>query len=310
MKKRFLIACIVLLHISAKSQSIYIAPYADNKQAALSLTFDDGLKEHYSILFPKLKELGIRATFGIVGSRIENPPKNPEKSTFSWQNAREMIAEGHEITNHGWEHKNVTTLSVGELRYEVQHNDTIIYRQTGYFPRTYIYPGNRKSEEAVAFCSKDRTGTRTKQISLGSGRTQMWFENWLNNIITTNDWGITMTHGIRIGYDCFGDETRFWEMLQYAHSKKELWIATLHDVSAYIAERNNTTLSIKQIKNKTLVTLTNHLDKSVFDVPLTLVMEKKPVSVTQGGNTLKVVQQSKLYLTNFDIHKGDLIITN
>ena len=39
------------------AQSISIAKYADNRQAAISFTFDDGLKEQYTILFPKMKEL-------------------------------------------------------------------------------------------------------------------------------------------------------------------------------------------------------------------------------------------------------------
>ena len=42
------------------AQSISIAKYADNRQAAISFTFDDGLKEQYTILFPKMQELGIR----------------------------------------------------------------------------------------------------------------------------------------------------------------------------------------------------------------------------------------------------------
>ena len=197
------------------AQSISIAKYADNRQAALSFTFDDGLKEQYSILFPKMKELGIKGTFCLIGSRMNQQPKNPEKQTFSWEQAKEMAQDGQEITSHGYGHKNVSKLTQDELRYEVQHNDTLIYQHTGIFPRTYFYPGNRKSDEAVAFCSKDRVGTRTYQVSLGSKRTQEWFENYLQGVIDKGEWAVTMTHGIRMGYDSFGDETRLWKMFDY-----------------------------------------------------------------------------------------------
>lgn len=140
----------------ANAQRVHIAKFADNKQAAISFTFDDGLKEQYSILFPKLKELGIKGTFCLIGSRMDNPPKNHEKQTFTWEQAKEMALNGQEITSHGYNHKNVSKLTAEELRYEVQHNDTLIYQHTGLFPRTYFYPGNRKSDEAVAFCSKDK----------------------------------------------------------------------------------------------------------------------------------------------------------
>ena len=174
------------------AQNVSIAQYAGNKQAAISFTFDDGLKEQYTVLFPKLKELGIKGTFCLIGSRMEHQPKNPEKQTFSWEQAKEMAADGQEITSHGYNHQNVSKLTAEQLRYEVQHNDTLIYLHTGSFPRTYFYPGNRKSNEAVAYCSKDRVGTRTAQVSLGSKRTQEWYENYLNGIISKGEWAVTM----------------------------------------------------------------------------------------------------------------------
>ena len=130
----FLVCCLSMVPSGIHAQKISIAKYADNCQAAISFTFDDGLKEQYSILFPKMKELGIKGTFCLIGSRMEFQPKNPEKQTFSWEQAKEMAQDGQEITSHGYNHKNVTKLTAEELRYEVQHNDTLIYQHTGFFP--------------------------------------------------------------------------------------------------------------------------------------------------------------------------------
>ena len=294
------------------AQSISIAKYAGNRQAALSFTFDDGLKEQYSILFPKMKELGIKGTFCLIGSRMNQQPKNPERQTFSWEQAKEMALDGQEMTSHGYGHKNVSKLTPKELRYEVQHNDTLIYQHTGVFPRTYFYPGNRKSDEAVAFCSKDRVGTRTYQVSLGSKRTQEWFENYLQGIIDKGKWAVTMTHGIRMGYDSFGDETRLWKMFDYALEQArsgKLWIATFHDVAAYQQERDNTTLKIKAKKNQVVVTPKMTLSKDIFQMPLTLVLDFQPVKAMQDGSEIPVKHDKGKFLIQIEPSKGKVIVS-
>ena len=294
------------------AQSISIAKYADNRKAAISFTFDDGLKEQYSILFPKMKELGIKGTFCLIGSRMEHQPKNPEKQTFSWEQAKEMSLDGQEMTSHGYNHKNVTKLTAEELRYEVQHNDTLIHKRIGIFPRTFFYPGNRKSDEAVAYCSKDRVGTRTYQVSLGSKRTQEWFENYLQGVIDKGEWAVTMTHGIRMGYDSFGDETRLWKMFDYALNQaqnRKLWIATFHDVAAYQQERDNTTLKIKAKKNQVVVTPKMKLSKTIFQMPLTLVMDFQPVKAMQDGREIPVKYENGKYLIQIEPSKGKVIIS-
>ena len=298
---------------------IRIAKFYGNKQAAISFTFDDGLKEQYTILFPKMKELGIKGTFCLIGSWMDNPPKNPNKQPFSWEQAKEMALDGQEITSHGYSHKNVSKLSPEELRYEVQHNDTLIYQHIGIFPRTYFYPGNRKSDSAVAYCSQHRVGTRTFQVSLGSKRTQKWFEQYLNDIIQKGEWAVTMTHGLRIGYDCFGDETRLWKMFDYAIQQSEkgkLWIATFHDVSAYQQERDNTSLKIKSKKNRIVVepkmakeskTDSNiKLEKQLFNHPLTLVLDFMPKLATQAGKKLDVKENDGKYLLGFSPTGGKI----
>lgn len=310
----------VCAFVSLKANAqIRIAKYYDNKQAALSFTFDDGLREQYTILFPKMKQLGIKGTFCLIGAWMDNPPKNPNKQPFTWEQAKEMALDGQEITSHGYSHKNVTKLTPDELRYEVQHNDTLIYRHTGVFPRTYFYPGNRKSDEAVAYCSQNRVGTRTFQVSLGSKRTQEWFEQYITDIIKKGDWAVTMTHGLRIGYDCFGDETRLWRMFDYALAQQDqLWIATFHDVAAYQQERDNTTLRIKKKKGRIIIepkmakeTRTEpkiKLDKEIFNHPLTLVLDFKPRSATQAGKSLEVKEKGEKSWLNFSPTEGKIVI--
>lgn len=159
MRKLFL-AIILLISLGISAQDVYVAKYYGNRQAAISYTFDDGLLEHFTMVFPKFQELGMKGTFGIIGSRVGKDHKGTPCMT--WEQIKAMSDAGHEITNHGWRHQSIEKLSGEALRYEVQHNDTFIYNKVGVFPRSYFYPGNRKTEEGLALCSKDRVGTYTR----------------------------------------------------------------------------------------------------------------------------------------------------
>ena len=164
----FLLLYVPLESIAADDEEVKvsIAQYRGGRDAAISYTFDDGLLEQYTLVFPELEKRNIKATFAVNGGWMGCI--SAKKVCMSWEQAREMAQAGHEITNHGWMHKNLTKLVGEERRFEIQHNDTVIFEQTGIFPRTYFYPGNRKNEEAIACASVDRVGTRIRQIDIGS----------------------------------------------------------------------------------------------------------------------------------------------
>lgn len=291
----------------------HVAKYDGNRNAALSLTFDDGLKEHYTLVFPRLKEMGLKATFAVIGSRMDNPPKNPSKATFSWEEAREMAEDGQEITSHGWSHTNVTKLQGEALRYEVEHNDSAIYRHVGLFPRTYFYPGNRKDSVSVDFCSRHRVGTRTSQVSLGSKRDSLWMRRWIDQLVADGEWGVTMTHGITIGYDCFDNAGKFWYMLEMVKNCHDLWTATFHDIAAYTKERENVAYSVSSKGKRTVILLKSTLEKEIFHYPLTMVIEddgsgKTPIAVIQDHRRLDVISENGFTYFRFNPNGGKITI--
>lgn len=114
---------------AAAQEDIHVAKYHGDRKAAVSYTFDDGLKEHYTMVFPQLRRRGLKATFGIVGSKVGRDMKGTP--CLTWAELRQMAADGQEIASHGWEHRNVTTLSTEALRHEVQRNDSAIYDSVG-----------------------------------------------------------------------------------------------------------------------------------------------------------------------------------
>ncbi|MCZ7649211.1 MAG: polysaccharide deacetylase family protein [Planctomycetota bacterium] len=67
------------------------SPWPDGKQAAISLTFDDGAKSQLERAIPYLNKLGLPGTFYL------NPRDDWRERLKPW---REVAAAGHEIGNH------------------------------------------------------------------------------------------------------------------------------------------------------------------------------------------------------------------
>lgn len=263
--------------------AVHVARYYGGRRAAVTYTFDDGLLEHYTLVFPELRRRGLKATFGVIGSKVGRDMKGTP--CLTWAMLREMAADGQEIASHGWGHLNVTKLSPEALAVEIGRNDSIMADSVGAVPLTYFYPGNRKDSLAVARCEAGRVGSRLRQVSLGSKRDSAWMRRWVDGLLESGGWGIAMTHGIVTGYDALGDPSRLWSHLDYVASLRDsLWVATLADVTAYVKERDAVALSVAVGPGGVTVMPRYALDSLVFRHPLTLVVPASgPVVATQGG---------------------------
>ena len=230
---------------------------------------------------------------------------------MTWDMLRQMAAQGHEISSHGWEHKKVQRLSPEQLRFEVQHNDSTIYRETGQFPRTYFFPGNSRDSATLAYCMHDRVACRTFQIALGARRDNSWLRQWLGQLLRKHEWGVTMTHGIAMGYDHFTDPQVLTTFLDDVASLRDsLWVATFHDVAAYVRERDDVRLSVTTTDDGGLcVSLATTLDARLFSHPLTLVVDGFAIrSARQGDRELTPYRHQGRTLLDVSPHGGPIII--
>lgn len=284
---------------------IRIAKYKGDKACAISYTFDDGLKEHYTLIAPYFDKLGFKGTFWINGSKINQDNYSiKDTSRMTWPELKEMSDNGHEISNHGWAHKNFGRHTIDEIREDVFKNDSAIFANTGIMPRTFCYPNNKKTPEGIILVSENRVGTRTQQRSIGSKPTEEDLEKWVNTLIQTNDWGVGMTHGINYGYDAFKDPQIFWNHLEKVKAREnEIWVGTFREVSAYIKEQENTELEITKKKKEISVTPRSLLDKDLYTEQLTAVIEKQDVKeaiVKQGKRKLTVQLLPDKVIFDFD----------
>ena len=316
--KTFLITLLCVFFYSGFSSgagwNVSVAKYRHDKVCAISYTFDDGLAEHYTLAAPQLEQRGFRGTFFINGSKVNKDERHIKDTTrVTWPQLKEMAEKGHEISNHGWAHRNFAKFPFEVLKEDILKNDSAIYAHVGVMPRTYAYPNNTKQGEAMAFVARNRVGTRLKQRSVGSKRTARDLEKWMETLIKTGDWGVGMTHGLTYGYDAFGNPQRLWEHWEQVKANEDkIWVGTFHEVVSYLKEREAIRLTVTEKKNKLHVVPELPLDKELFTEPLTMVVEggtMKKVSARQGKKKLSVQLRSDKAFFDFDPFGGEIIVT-
>jgi len=111
---------------------------ADKK--LIALTFDDG---PHQTLTPKLLDIlaehEVPATFFVIGSLVEYYPELVSRA----------FQEGHQIGNHTYNHKNLSNLSVEEIRKEISETADLIESATGSKPNILRPPYGSYNDEVL-----------------------------------------------------------------------------------------------------------------------------------------------------------------
>ncbi len=108
----------------------------DGTGKLVALTFDDGPGPYTARLMDAMKERGVRATFFVLGSRVDK-----------YQSLiRRMEAEGHVVANHSQNHNNLVTLSskrggIANVRNEMNACAEKLNKILGHYPAMIRCPG-------------------------------------------------------------------------------------------------------------------------------------------------------------------------
>jgi len=102
----------------------------------LALTYDDGPNDPYTWrLLEVLERHGAKATFFLIGRFVQQKPEI----------ARALVAAGHVIGNHTWDHPNLIFASSTEVRRQLQQAQQAIFDATGVEPKLFRPPfGGRR----------------------------------------------------------------------------------------------------------------------------------------------------------------------
>jgi peptidoglycan/xylan/chitin deacetylase (PgdA/CDA1 family) len=282
-------------------EDVKVADYKDGKECAVSLTFDDSMKEHYTIVAPELEKRGFRGTFWMVGSWM---PTDPQADTthFTWAEAKEMSDRGHEMSNHTWSHPYLTMLSDEELLNEIKKNDEAILANIGKPSTTFCFPYNAFNEKVIAAAMEGRIGARLKEFWLGGQHSpKEYLQKQVEDALASGSWIAGMTHGINYGYDCYTDPTEFTDFLDYLKSlESRIWVGTFRDVAAYTAVAKDVKLTVEPADKGVTVTPATSLDKTLYETPLTMTVntDGKKIKAEQDGNPLEITYSGdNAYLT-------------
>jgi peptidoglycan/xylan/chitin deacetylase (PgdA/CDA1 family) len=109
-----------------------------NDRLEVALTFDAGADTGYaSQILDLLRDDGIHATFGMTGLWAQ---ANPDL-------VKRMVAEGHQLINHTWDHASLTGANTGmpamtpdQVAQELGDTEAVVRDLTGYDMRPYFRP--------------------------------------------------------------------------------------------------------------------------------------------------------------------------
>lgn len=136
-------------NISAKyypdnTGNVYVHKSTEDKKIAL--TFDDGPHPSKTEqILNVLKKYKVKGTFFTIGQNAERYPEILQK----------IMAEGHEIANHTYDHKSIYKLSEREIQLSVQKCSKIIREITGVEPKLFRPPEGFMNDNIARFMDQD-----------------------------------------------------------------------------------------------------------------------------------------------------------
>lgn len=287
--------------------------------------YDGSRKER---AFKLMDSLYAKVRHGDFPPGYEPCPEYTQAIGSSWDDFRKDQAKGYEIASHSITHATMPGMDEANIKYELEKSKEEIHDQMGEratfsaeVPYGYenervmqiaykIYPAlrNRMPEpwlKEIDRASRQTPGATNKDyVQWQRGATTKTpmplMKSWVDTAYGRKDtWLVLVFHGIdSLGYEAL-NSSMLDEYFQYIKGKQDkLWVATFGDVARYMRERESAKVTSEVKNGKVIVTLTQTLDKSMYDVPLTL-----KTYVPSPWKKVKVQQGKQSH--NFDIEKDD-----
>jgi peptidoglycan/xylan/chitin deacetylase (PgdA/CDA1 family) len=100
------------------------------------LTFDDGFEDALTVVLPRLRQRGMRATFFIVPAFVGRP------GFLDWNGVRSLQAAGMEIGSHTVDHARLSDLTDASVLWELRESKRLLEQQLLTPVEAIAYPFN------------------------------------------------------------------------------------------------------------------------------------------------------------------------
>jgi hypothetical protein len=316
MNKILILVTIIFIQCSGiilAQHELYIADFYNNKDAAITISFDDGSYGQYQYAFPTLKKYGYNATFGIVGDWTRDTSTIFSENGYlfykrlSYKNIHEMWEDGNEIAWHSMKHVAYNSdLSWNTLNKQLKND--IEYIDEVFFPieiYTIHYPYSK---------TRGKIQLAAKSAGFLFGRTGNDEYNEIKNInyyllnsiaIYNNDspnhdkfnkilddakgkWCIFMYHHIipdtaknKKLYETHQIEDNYaitpenFEDQIVSISKRDYWVSTNYNIGRYLQQKENSDIYVETENDNIFITILCDLDSEIYNQEMTIIYDGK-----------------------------------
>jgi peptidoglycan/xylan/chitin deacetylase (PgdA/CDA1 family) len=225
--KRAAILLFSSLIFAAISNAVFashdITRWKDNHTAAVSLAFDDDRPDQISIGVPLLSARNLKGTFFLVTSWIPG-------GGGTWEQWRQVAAQGHEIGSHSVTHPDLTELSEQEVREELeQSRDTIDSNIPSQRCVSFAYPYGRLNDEVEQIVSEYYVvGARGLSTPVGGYLNHYYTEEWWSAMDFYNIAAMEMKEDTP--YEGIEDSQSIEYWFYYAEQLKAWFVPFFHSV--------------------------------------------------------------------------------
>lgn len=253
-------------------------------------------------------------------------PEATDAIGMEWKDFKQYAAQGHEIASHTITHPRLAVLDEANMLYEMEKSKEEIRNHLG---EKHVFsfegPYGTENERVMQYAYKVFPSTRNrmpepfleelnrsnKKNPGGSSKEYVQWQrgplsqtplplmkSWVDTLVAhDNIWLVLVFHGVdNKGWEAIPHE-RLQEYFEYIKNREDkLWVATFADVTKYIRERMDAKVKTTAANNSIQVTLNHSLNKSQYDLPLTLKTYVSPswkkVQVKQGKNVQQLSTRS------------------
>ena len=132
--------------VEPRDVQVRASSFNERRPRLIALTFDDGPHPvHTPALLDVLAAEEVQATFFVAGTEVAKFPEI----------AQRIVDEGHQIANHGYNHRDYTTLSYAQQRKDFQRAQDIIEDATGERPNWVRPPYGHMNTNTFSLFGKE-----------------------------------------------------------------------------------------------------------------------------------------------------------